>query len=191
MKIIKCAAATLAAAMLLAGGAAFAQETAPLASIAPDAALQGAKKADAFTRKRSYNGVEASSTWMYQARLGNRLLNMRMFTAAGRQITFQEDLRGADSGEGDIRLTLRAAVREEKLLLQMDQDAVDTLKKLHISEIVVTDTDMVILAEYLTEDLAALRATFKLGEHELLCVSGETEPVTVVSVDGVRRQITD
>ena len=186
----KCCAAILAAAMLFAGTAACAQETAPLAPGSVQMQAQG-EKADTFTRKRSYNGVEASSTWLYQARLGNRLLNMRLYTAEGRHITFQEDLRSADGVEGDIRLTLRAGVREEKLVLQLDQDAVDTLEKLLITELVVTDTDMNILAQYMTEDLAALRSTFGLGENELLCVSGETEPVTVVSVDGVRRQITD
>ena len=116
---------------------------------------------------------------------------MRLYTAEGRHITFQEDLRAADGGEGEIRLTLRAGVREEKLVLQLDQDAVNTLEKLLVTEIVVTDTDMNILAQYQVEDLAALRSAFGLGENELLCVSGETEPVTVVSVDGVRRQITE
>jgi len=188
---IRSCAAILAAMMLLSGSAACAQETAPLAASQPEYAAQRASRADVFTSRRGYNGVEASSYWLYQARLGNRLLNMRMFTAEGRQITFQEDLSAAKDGKEGIRLTLRASVREEKLLLQMDQDASDTLEKLKITEIVVTDTDMNILAEYLTADLAALRAAFGLGENELLCVSGETEPVTVVSVDGVRRQITD
>ena len=36
-----------------------------------------------------------------------------------------------------------------------------------------------------------MRSLFGLGERELLCVSGENDPVTVVSEDGVRRQITE
>ena len=36
-----------------------------------------------------------------------------------------------------------------------------------------------------------MRSLFALGERELLCVSGEDDPVTVVSEDGVRRQITE
>ena len=71
------------------------------------------------------------------------------------------------------------------------ESRMDTLARLKITEIVVTDMDMHIHATYLTEDLLALRSAFALGDAELLCLSGETEPVTVVSVDGVRRQITE
>ena len=190
MKYIRGCAAMLAAMTLFAGVSACAQETAPLApawQVREENSLQRAEK---FGARRSYNGVEASDDWLYQARLGNRLLNLRMFTAEGRQITFQEDLGAADD-MGNIRLTLRGGSREEKLLLQLDQDAADTLARLKITKIVVTDTDLNVQAEYLTEDLLALRSTFGLGETEMICVSGETEPVTVVSVDGVRRQITD
>lgn len=190
MKNIRRCAAMLAAMTLFAGAAACAQETAPLApawQLREENALQ---RAQTFGAKRGYNGVEASSEWLYQARLGNRLLNLRMFTAEGRQITFQEDLSAADD-MGNICLTLRGGSREEKLLVQLDQDAADTLARLKITELVVADTDLNVQAEYLTEDLLALRSTFDLGETELLCVSGETEPVTVVSVDGVRRQITE
>ena len=67
----------------------------------------------------------------------------------------------------------------------------DALLALGITQIVVTDTDMLVLASYSTQDLAAMRSLFALGERELLCVSGEDDPVTVVSEDGVRRQITE
>ena len=114
---------------------------------------------------------------------------MRLYTPDGEQTTFQEDLGAAD--DGGIRLALRASVRGDSLLLQMDQDAVDTLEQLGITQIVVTDTDMIVKAEYLTQDLSDMRSLFALGERELLCVSGEDDPVTVVSEDGVRRQITE
>ena len=191
MKTTRGFAAVLAAALLLSGHGALAQETAPLAVSALQEQEKQPEKLRAFSARRSYNGVEASSQWLYQARLGNRLLAMRLFTAEGEQITFQEKLCAAGTGEGDIRLVLRAGVRGEKLLLQLDQDAADTLDRLRITEIVVTDTDMLVQAEYLTDDLLTMRSLFGLGARELLCVSGEEEPVTVVSVDGVRRQITE
>ena len=190
MNTNRCCAALLAATMLLAAPAACAQETAPLAPVQQAAEAETPARARAFGARRSHNGVEASGEWLYQARLGNRLLALRMFTAEGEQITFQEDLSAADDA-GNIRLTLRASAREDKLLVQLDQDAADTLARLKITEIVVTDMDMHIHATYLTEDLLTLRSAFALGDAELLCLSGETEPVTVVSVDGVRRQITE
>ena len=75
--------------------------------------------------------------------------------------------------------------------MQLDQAATDTLLALGITQIAVTDTDMLVLARYDTQDLADMRSVFALGERELLCVSGEDDPVTVVSEDGVRRQITE
>ena len=185
----KYAAALLAACMLLSGACALAQETAPLAVRAQEE-TQEAERLSPFGSVRSYLGVQASDKWLWQAKLGNRLLNMRMFTPEGRQITFQENLTAASTGGADIRLELRANSTQSRLLLQMDEDAVSTLARLGVTEIAVADTKLRVQAEYDTEDLAALRSVFGVGENELLCVSGETEPVTVVSVDGVRRQIT-
>lgn len=186
----KCAAALLAAAMLLPTAAcALAQETAPLAGHAQTEQIQTQERLSPFGTRRSYAGVAASSQWLLQVKLGNRLLNMRMFTPEGEQIVLQEKLT-AGTGEGEIRLLLRAGDRSANLLLQMDQDAADTLLKLGITEIVVADMDLHVQAKYHTRDLLALRSLFSVGENELLCVSGEMQPVTVVSVDGVRRQIT-
>lgn len=162
--------------------------TAPLPN-AQQTQQSGEKRLEPFGENRSYLGVAASSAWLYQAKLGNRLLDLRLYTPDGEQTTFQEDLGAAD--DGGIRLALRASVRGDSLLLQMDQDAVDTLEQLDITQIVVTDTDMIVKAEYLTQDLSDMRSLFALGERELLCVSGEDDPVTVVSEDGVRRQITE
>lgn len=181
-------AALMAAAMLAACACAAAQETAPLAAQSMEA--KTAERLSPFGARRSYLGVAASEEWLFQARLGNRLLNMRLFTPLGEQLTFQEKLTAAASGGPDIRLLLRAQAEGSGLLLQLDQDAVDTLLRLNITEIVVADCELYVQAKYLTEDLAALRSVFGVGDRELLCVSGETEPVTVVSVDGVRRQIT-
>ena len=181
------AAALTAAALLCAPCASLAQETAPLALRTAEETPQ--ERLPVFSGKRDYMGVTASRAWLYQAKLGGRLLNLRLHTQQGEQITFQEKL-GADGADG-IELALRAGARGDALLLQLDQDAADTLLALGITRIVVTDTDMLVRARYSTRDLAAMRSLFALGERELLCVSGEDDPVTVVSEDGVRRQITE
>lgn len=187
----KRAAALLAAMLALFCAQGMAQETAPLAAKAQENPAQQPRVQASFGR-RTYGGVEASSHWLYQARLGTRSLNMRVFTAEGEQITFKERLGAADGMAGGIRLTLRTeGDGTQPRLLQMDQAAIDTLERLNITQIVVTDVDLYVLAAYEVSDLAAIRETFSLGEREMLCVSGEEDPVTVVSVDGVRRQITE
>lgn len=187
----KRAAAFLAAMLALFCVQGLAQETTPLAAKAQEMEAQNVRKRASFGR-RSYHGVTVSSEWLYQARFDKLSINMRMFTADGEQITFKERLGAADGVKGGIRLTLRAGNDgEEQLLLQMDQAALSALDRLGITQIVVTDIDLYVIAEYEVSDLAAIREAFGLGEREMLCVSGEEDPVTVVSVDGVRRQITE
>ena len=186
--ISRLAAALTALTLLGTAAPALAQETAPLARTQEES-TSAQQRLPIFHGERGYMGITASSAWLYQAKLGGRLLNLRLYSAQGEQLTFQENL-GSD-GAGGIRLALRAGSRESALLLQLDQDAMDALLALGITQIVVTDTDLLVLASYSTQDLAAMRSLFALGERELLCVSGEDDPVTVVSEDGVRRQITE
>ena len=186
--ISRLAAALTAAALLCAPLPALAQETAPLGRTQEETA-NAQERLPRFRSNRGYMGVTASSVWLYQAKLGGRMLSLRLYTAAGEQLTFQENL-GSD-GAGGIRLTLRAGCAQGPLLMQLDQAATDELLALGITQIVVTDTNMLVLACYDTQDLADMRSVFALGEKELLCVSGEDDPVTVVSEDGVRRQITE
>ena len=184
----KLLAVVFAIVMLLLCAQALAQETTPRAVRAQGERVPG-EQIDVFKRDRSYRGIEASSKWLYQVRLGQMSLDMRMFTFAGEQLLFQECL-GTDA-KGGVRLSLRAGVTQDVALLQMDQNALDVLERLGITEIVVTNSDMYVQASYQVRDLMALREAFALGEHELLCVSGQDNPVTVLSVDGVRRQITE
>jgi len=176
----------LAAVLLLGCVGALAQETAPLAVTQQESAH--AEQLRPFGKTRSLRGVAASGKWLYQAKLGNSFLNLRMYTTEGEQIVFQEKL--VSSQTGGMQLLLRAGERGANLMLQMDQAAISTLIRLGVTEIVVADTDLYVQAKYLTADLDALRSRFHVGEKELLCVSGETQPVTVVGVDGVRRHIT-
>lgn len=58
-----------------------------------------------------------------------------------------------------------------------------------ITEIVLADFDFYIQATYQVADLAAMREVLGLSSGEQLCLTGENAPLTVVSEDGVRRQI--
>ena len=94
-------------------------------------------------------------------------------------------------GSGDIRLCMRAGSDQGGLLLQMDQHAVDVLRRVGVTEIVLTDMDFYVQETYLVEDLAAMREALSLTSGEQLCLGGEDAPITVVSEDGVRRQIAE
>lgn len=188
---LKLWAAALAAVMALCPLNAWAQETAPLAATQAQEESSGAReKLAVFGKKRTYLGVNCPTVWMKQARLDYAMLELRLFTPEGEQITFQQNVSAASTGGKDICLSLRASSREMELLLQLDQAAVDLLTEMNVTEIVVADMDLYVQAIYLTKDLAALRTAFALGKGEMLCVSGEENPVTAVGLDGVRRQLT-
>lgn len=139
-----------------------------------------------------YRGVSASDQWLYQARLGGLSVRLCLFTPEGGGVTFQENLCAAQTGgSGDIRLCMRAGSDQGGLLLQMDQHAVDVLRRVGVTEIVLTDMDFYVQETYLVEDLAAMREALSLTSGEQLCLGGEDAPITVVSEDGVRRQIAE
>lgn len=186
----RAAAAMLAALMTIAPLSALAAETSALTPGAQGQPASTGEVMQAFKRDRSFLGISASSKWLNQARIGGLMLNLRLFTPQGVSVTFQEDLTAATAGAGEIRLNMRASSWEEELVLQLDQHAVDVLKRVGITEIVIADDQMAVRAKYDVAELDAIRAHFALGEKEQLCVSGEDNPVTVVSEDGVRRQIT-
>ena len=168
-------------------------ETAPLTLRTQEEAQQESRK-DAgrlpyFGSCRSYLGVTSSNEWLYQARVGGLMLGLRVFTPDGAGLTFQEDLSAASTGRPDIRLGLSTYSREGGLLLQMDQHALDVFDRLNITEIVLADRDRYIQETYLVRDLLDIREALGLKAGEQLCLRGEDQPITVVSEDGVRRQI--
>lgn len=183
------AALALAAVLMAAPAAAAAAETAPLVPNA-QAEQQTAQRIGSFGRVRSYKGLSASDKWLRQARVGGMMLDLRVFTVMGGEITFQEDLGKASAGGDAICLTMQAASNEENLMLQMDQRALDVLAHVNVTEIVVADIDGYVRMRYSVEELAAVRAALGLEAAEQLAVSGENDPITVVSEDGVRRQLT-
>jgi len=182
------AALALAAVLLASPAAAAAAETAPLVPGA-QAEQQMAERVGTFGRTRGYKGVSASDKRLRQARISGMMLNLRVFTAMGGEVTFMEKLSGDSAGDG-IRLSMCAASTENGLMLQMDQRALDVFERVGVTEIVVADGDGYIRMRYSVAELSGVRAALGLAAEEQLAVSGENDPITVVSEDGVRRQLT-
>lgn len=182
------AAAVLAAALLTAPAGVLAAETAPLVPNA-QAAQETAERLPPFGKAKAYRGVTVSESWLRQARLGGVMLNLRLHTPMGDEVTFREKLEAAKSDVDTMCLYLQASQDGDVITLQLDQPAVDALKRLGISEVVVADLNRYVRARYMVSELDAVRAALGLEAEEQLCVSGEDAPVTVVSEDGVRRQV--
>lgn len=172
--------------MLMAAPAgAQAMDTAPLVP-KEQAQQQTQERIMTFGRSRSFRGITASSKWLRQARIGGVMLNLRVFTAKGEEVVFKEKLDGAQ--DGGVCLYMHASSNADSLMLQMDQPAIDALKRVGITQIVVADFDGYVRLRYLVSELDAVRGALNLEAAEQLCVSGENDPLTVVSEDGVRRK---
>lgn len=142
-----------------------------------------------FTAERGALGVKASDKWLYQARIQDCSLSLRVHGEEGDPLLFQEDLSRLSWDTLELRLSLCVQDAKEGARLQLDGRAVNMLSYHLIAQIVVADENYTVLARYQTEDIKALREGLGLGDKELLCLSGENGEVTVVSEDGVRRQI--
>lgn len=184
------AAALLAAAMTAAPVMAMAGETAPLATTVQNATSEQGEKIGELGRERGYQGISMSNSWLNQARINGVLINLRLFGTDGESVTFQEKLNPIVKGQPYTTLELVASQWNEDLLLQLDQHALDVLRRVGVTKIVVADPQLYVRASYEVEELFAIREMFGLGSKEQLCLSGEENPVTVVSEDGVRRQMT-
>ena len=138
---------------------------------------------------RSCLGVTASDKWLRQARIGGLTLNLRFENPDGDTLRFQENLGRLSEQTSTLRLTVRVRGTKDGATLQLDQSAMDVLERVEIEEIVVADEKYVVLARYNRADIQALRNGLSLREGEMICLSGEDEPVTVVGEDGVRRMI--
>lgn len=173
--------AVLLAAIPMAAGATPAREAVP--------AVQVGDTLDALPVVRSCMGVRASVKWLYQAIVQGMSLNLRLYDRAGEQLLFQEDLGRLSMETNELRLTLWARDAGESATLEIDQRAVDRLSYFDVTEIVVAGGELQVLAIYSLADIALLREGLGLADGELLCLSGEDAPVSVVSVDGIRRLV--
>lgn len=179
----------LAAVMLCAPAGALAAETAAQVP-GSQAAQETVQKLKPFGKKaKAFGDITVSSEWLRQARLCGVLINLRLHTPMGDEVTFKEKVDHASTRDGYACLYLQASTDHEVINLQMDQKAMNTLKRIGVTEIVVADKNLNVRAEYKVSELQAVRDALGLGGMEQLCVSGEDAPVTVVSEDGVRRQV--
>lgn len=143
-----------------------------------------------FGNVRSCLGVSASNKWLRQARVGGLPLELRAYNPDGDTLQFQEDLGRLDEHTDALRLSMRVRGARDSVTIQIDQSAMNVLERVEIEEIVLVNEDYVVLARYTRRDIQALRDALSLREGEQICLSGEDQPVTVVSEDGVRRMIT-
>lgn len=142
-----------------------------------------------FGWKRGALGITASNQMLFQARIAGYSLSLRVHGAQGDPLLFEEDLMRLSADTEELRLSLRVKNTQGGATLQLDQRAADILAHACITQIVIADWDMRVIARYRLADIQALRDALSLTAGELLCLSGEDSPVTVVSEDGVRRQI--
>lgn len=184
------AAAIALCAVLMAAAPAGAQAMDTAALVPNQQAQQQTQEKMPVTSSRCvFRGIETSSEWLRQARISGMLLNLRVFNANGSGVIFKEKLAGAE--DGGICLYMRAHSNADSLMLQMDQRAIDTLKRVGITQVAVADVDGYVRMRYLVSELDAVRSALGLDAREQLGVSGENDPLTVVSEDGVRRRATN
>ena len=187
-KKTRLAAAVLAAAMMIMPVCAMAAETA--AHVAgSQTAQETVQKLKPFGKAKVFGDITVSREWLRQVRLCGVLINMRLHTPMGDEITFKEKVDHASTRDGSACLYLQASTDHEVIALQMDQEAMNTLRRIGVTEIVVADKNLNVRACYAVSELQAVRDALGLGENEQLCVNGEDAPVTVVSEDGVRREV--
>ena len=134
-------------------------------------------------------GVRASAQWLYQGIVQGMSLNLRLYDKAGEQLLFKEDLGRLSLQTEELRLTLFARNTGDSVSLEIDQRAIDRLSYFDVTEIVVADGGMQVKAIYSLSDISLMREGLALEDGELLCLSGEDAPVSVVSVDGIRRLV--
>ena len=180
----------LTAALAAAPVCALALETAPLVPGAQNAQKQE-ERMNAFGSRRGYMGKTASDKALYQVRVGGVMVDMRVHTLMGEEITFYENLAPASTRGTDIRLELMASCSEEDLMLQFNQDALDILARMGVTEVAVAGSSRAIVGVYTLEELNTVRSVLGLKAGEMLCVSGKDDPISVVGEDGVRRMMTN
>ncbi|MBQ9010483.1 MAG: hypothetical protein IJ088_14320 [Clostridia bacterium] len=175
---------------VLLAGTALAGTTAPysLQEESTESVRSGGKEG-AFPKKRFYRGISATDNWVYQVRLDGIMINLQLFERSGNGISFQENLtRTKDDG---VRLVLRQYTNVGNALLQLDQHALDVLRRVGITEIVVTDYDLYIQNTYQVATLEKVREMLGLRAGEELSVGSLSDPVSVVDESGVRRILSE
>ena len=115
-----------------------------------------------FRKAKAYRGISVSDKWLRQVRLDGVMLNIRLHTPMGCEITFREMLRPSQTIDGGICLYLLASKDGEAYTMQLDQRAVDALDNLGVVEIAVVDPLRHVRARYAVSELAAVRGALGL-----------------------------
>lgn len=147
-----------------------------------------AERLSAFGHRRGCRGVSASTEWLRQARIGGLMLNLRLTAPTGEPVTFMERLSEVD--EDGMALEMLTSKWADNLALQLDQHALDVLRRVGVTQVVLADEYREVRLRYDVQELDAIRALLGLGEKEQLCIAGEDAPLMAIDEDGVRRHVT-
>lgn len=147
-----------------------------------------AERLSEFGHRRGWRGVSASTEWLWQARIGGLMLDLHLTTPTGEAVTFMERLSEAD--EDGMALELMASRWPDNLALQIDQHALDVLRRVGVTQVVLADNQLEVRLRFDVQELTAIRALLGLGEKEQLCIAGEDAPLMAIDEDGVRRHVT-
>ena len=159
------AAAVLAAVLLITPAIALAAET---SANVPNsqAAQETVQKLKPFGKVEAFGDITVSRAWLRQARLCGVLINLRLHTPMGDEVTFKEKVDHASNRDGSACLYLQASTDDEVITLQMDQEAMNTLKRIGVTEIVVADKNLDVRACYTVAELQAVRDALGLGDNK-------------------------
>ena len=168
-KKTRLAAAVLAAAMMMMPVCALAAETAAHVP-GSQTAQETVQKLKPFGKAKAFGDITVSREWLRQVRLCGVLINMRLHTPMGDEITFKEKVDHASTRDGSACLYLQASTDHEVIALQMDQEAMNTLRRIGVTEIVVADKNLNVRACYAVSELQAVRNALGLGDLQRIVI---------------------
>lgn len=142
-----------------------------------------------FGSTRDSLGVQASDKLLYQPYVAKMSLNLHLYDENGERILFDEDFGRLSFNNHDLRLAMRGHFPGESVTLEIDQRAIDRLSYFNFTELVVANYTWDVVAVYSLSDIQALRDALELDEDELICLSGDDAPITIVNAYGVRRLV--
>ena len=146
-------------------------------------------KLKVFGSTRDSLGVHASSELLVCPYIEKMSLNLHLFDENGDRILFDEDFGRLSFQNHDLRLAMRGHFPGDIVTLEIDQRAIDRLAYFRFTELVVANYTWNVVAVYKLDDIQALRDALELSDEELICLSGEDAPVSVVNAYGIRRLV--
>ena len=142
-----------------------------------------------FGSTRDSLGVQASDKLLYQPYVAKMSVNLHLFDENGDSVLFDEDFGRLSFQNHDLRLAMRGHFSGDIATLEIDQRAINQLSYFNFTELVVANHEWNGVAVYNLDDIQALRDALELGEKELICLSGDDAPISVVNENGIRRWV--